>query len=323
MIPPEMQFIGIDVSKAELEVHVRPTGEHWCVPNDTAGHDQLVKRWQAQPPTLIVLEATGGLERGVAYALVAADLAVAVLNPRRPRAFANATGQLAKTDRLDAKTLAHFAAAVRPEPRPLPDAETQVMAALLARRRQMVALLTAERNRLNSALPSVEPYITQHITWLQDELATLEAELDQRLAARPEWQAREQQLRAVTGVGPITARTLTIELPELGQLNRKQIAALVGVAPFNRDSGPRRGKRHIAGGRAPLRSTLYMATVCGVRYNPQLKAFYQRLLKAGKPKKVALTACMRKLLTILNAMVKNGTDWDPLFSQRTTSQANA
>lgn len=319
----EAQFVGIDVSKAELEVYVRPTGEHWCVTNDAAGYAQLVQRWQVQAPTLIVLEATGGLERGVAYALAAAQLAVAVVNPRQPRDFAKATGRLAKTDRLDAEVLAHFAEAVRPEPRALPDAALQELAALLARRRQLVAVLTAERNRHGSALPSVQPYIADHIAWLEADVTALETELDERLATHAEWHAQEQQLRAVTGVGPITARTLTLELPELGQLNRKQIAALVGLAPFNNDSGPRRGQRHVSGGRAPVRSTLYMATVCGVRCNPVLKTFYQRLLKAGKPKKVALTACMRKLLTILNAMVKNGSDWDPHFSERTPSQAQA
>lgn len=307
-------FVGIDVSKATLEIHVRPTGEHWQVTNDASGQARLCQRLQGLAPTLIVLEATGGLERGVAYALAAAPLPVAVVNPRQPRDFARATGRLAKTDRLDASDLARFAEAVRPEPRELPDDNTQAGRALLTRRRQIVALLTAERNRHGSAPTSIQPRIAQHIAWLQAELADIEAEFERRLATNPAWRAREQQLRRVCGVGPVTARTLIVDLPELGQLNRKQIAALVGLAPFNRDSGPRRGKRHVTGGRAAVRSTLYMAAVSAARYNPVIRTFYQRLLKAGKPKKVALTACMRKLLTILNAMVKNGTAWDPHFS---------
>ncbi len=307
-------FVGIDVSKAMLEIHVRPTGAHWQIANDAAGHARLCQRLQGLAPTLIVLEATGGLERGAAYALAAAPLPVAVVNPRQPRDFARATGRLAKTDRLDASDLARFAEAVRPEPRELPDDNTQAGSALLTRRRQIVALLTAERNRHGSALASIQPRIAKHIAWLQAELADIEAELDRHLATNLEWCARERQLRHVRGVGPVTARTLIIDLPELGQLNRKQIAALVGLAPFNRDSGPRRGKRHVTGGRAAVRSTLYMATLSAARYNPVIRTFYQRLLQAGKPKKVALTACMRKLLTILNAMVKNGTAWDPHFS---------
>ena len=312
-------FVGIDVSKAELEVYVRPQGICGTFANDAAGQQKLVKRLQSLCPTLIVVEATGGLERGIAYALAEAELPIAVVNPRQPRAFAQATGQWAKTDKLDAREIARFAEAVRPEVRPLPDAATQALSALLTRRRQIVSQLTAERNRLGSALPSIQPRIQAHITWLEEEQAALEAEIDTHIQRNPEWQAREQQLQAVKGVGRVTARTLTVDLPELGTLNRKQIAALVGLAPFNRDSGPRRGRRHIQGGRAHIRSCLYMAATCAARFNPVIKPFYERLIKAGKPHKVAITACMRKLLTILNAMVKNNTAWDPNFAQRSST----
>jgi transposase len=228
---------------------------------------------------------------------------------------------LAKTDRLDAQALAHFADAVRPELRELPDQETQELSALLTRRRQLVDTLTAERNRLHSAPSCIEESIKAHIDWLQDALAVLEQEIDQRIQANARWQAQIKQLSAVKGVGEITAFTLTADLPELGQLNRKQIAALVGVAPLNNDSGFRRGKRYVWGGRAAVRTALYMAALSASRFNPVIKAFYQRLTGAGKPKKVALTACMRKLLTILNAMVKNGTAWDPHYTQRATDLA--
>jgi transposase len=304
-------FVGIDVSKAELEVYEHPAGVHWSVSNDPAGHEQLVQRLTQQAPTRIVLEATGGWERAAAYALAEVGLPVVVVNPRQVRDFARAMGRLAKTDRLDAEVIALFAQAVRPELRPLPEMERVEMAALLNRRRQLIAMLTAERNRYGTALDKLKEEIGKHIAWLKEAIARVEAELDQRLAEHPDWQALEAQLRSVNGVGSVTARTLIFELPELGKLNRKQIAALVGLAPFNRDSGPRRGKRHISGGRAAVRSTLYMAVISAIRCNPVIKPFYQRLLKKGKPKKVALTAAMRKLLTILNAMVRNGTAWNP------------
>jgi len=311
-------FVGIDVSKAELEVYVRPNGTHWTVHNDAEGHSQLVRRLSTMAPTLIVLEATGGLERKATYALTEAGLPVFVANPRRTRDFARSLGLLAKTDRLDAQALAHFADAVRPELRDLPDQETQELSALLSRRRQLVDNLTAERNRLYSASSCIEASIKAHITWLQEAIAALEQEIDHRIQANAQWQAQIKQLSAVKGVGKITAFTLTADLPELGLLNRKQIAALVGVAPLNNDSGFRRGKRYVWGGRAAVRTALYMAALSASRFNPTIKAFYERLTNAGKPKKVALTACMRKLLTILNAMVKNGTAWDPDYSQRAT-----
>lgn len=314
-------YVGIDVSQSELAVYVRPVGQEWTVSNDAEGHARLSERLCALAPQLIVLEATGGLERGCAYALTAAALPVAVINPRRGRDFARAIGLLAKTDPLDAKGLAHFAAAVQPESRELPDAATQELTALLTRRRQLLAMLTAEKNRLGSALPVARERITEHIRWLEDELADLERELDQRIAADPAWVARIAQLADVKGVGRVTAYTLAIELPELGHLNRREIAALVGVAPLNNDSGKLRKKRRIWGGRAALRATLYMAALSAARCNPLIKPFYQRLINAGKPKKVALTACMRKLLTILNAMVKNDTQWDPNFTHQSVTSS--
>ena len=314
-------FVGIDVSKAELDIYVRPSGTNWTVPNDAEGQAQLVHRLSRIAPTLIVLEATGGLERKVTYALAEAELPVFVANPRRTRDFARATGLLAKTDDLDAQALAHFADAVRPQLRDLPDQEAQDLSALLTRRRQLVSILTAERNRLHSAPVCIKDSIKEHITWLEEGIDTLEADIDTHIQANSQWRAQVKQLAAVKGVGAITAYTLTADLPELGRLNRKQIAALVGVAPLNNDSGSRRGKRRVWGGRAAVRTALYMAALSAARFNPTIKAFYERLTNAGKPKKVALTACMRKLLTILNAMIKNGTDWDPTHAQRATNVA--
>lgn len=313
-----LTFVGIDVGKAELEMHVRPNGTHATYPNTPAGQHALATALQAEPPTLIVIEATGGLERATAYALVAADLPVAVINPRQGRDFAKATGRLAKTDRLDAEGLAHFADAIRPTPRELPDADTLAAQALLTRRQQLVALRTAERNRLGSAVCE-RASLERHLAWLAEEITALEAAIDHYIQARPEWAARVAQLSAPKGIGPVTAATLTIALPELGQLNRKQIAALVGVAPLNQDSSSLHGKRRVWGGRATVRAALYMATLSATRFNPVIKTFYQRLLQAGKPKKVALTACMRKLLTILNAMLKNGTEWDPQWKPTATA----
>jgi transposase len=314
-------FVGIDVSKAELDVYVRPDNLHWTVPNDAEGHAQLVRRLSPIVPTLIVLEATGGLERPAAYTLIEAKLPAVVVNPKRTRDFARSLGLLAKTDRLDAQALAHFADSVRPELRDLPDQETQDLSARLARRRHLTDMLTAERNRLHTAPSAIEDSIHAHIIWLQDQITVLEEELDALIQANTQWHAQVKQLAAVKGVGPITAYTLTADLPELGQLNRKQIAALVGVAPLNNDSGKRRGKRFVQGGRATVRTALYMAALSASRFNPTIKAFYVRLTDAGKPKKVALTACMRKLLTILNAMVMNGTDWDPNYARRATNVA--
>ncbi len=307
-------FIGVDVAKAHLDVAVRPIGEPWQVTNDAPGIARLVTRLDQLRPTLIVLEATGGYERAVAAALSAGGLPVAVVNPRHaaqgaPGDFAKATGKLAKTDTLDAHVLAHFAAAVQPTPRPLPDANTQMLAAILARRRQLVAMLTAEQNRLHTAPTAIRERIGAHIAWLEEDLKEIDTELAQAIADDPTWRERDALLRSVPGVGPVLATTLLAELPQLGTLTRHQVAALAGVAPLNRDSGTRRGIRTVWGGRARIRGALSMAALVATRYNPVIRAFSARLCAAGKPKKVALTACMRKLLTILNALLAHHTPW--------------
>ena len=314
---PTERFIGIDVAKAQVDIAVRPTGETWTSPTDEAGLAALVQRLQPLRPTLIVLEATGGWEVPVAGALAAAGLPVAVVNPRQVRAFAKATGRLAKTDRLDAQVLAQFAEAVRPTPRPLPDATAQELSAVLARRRQLIEMLTAEKNRLGRALARVQPDIRAHIAWLEKRLARADDELVTLIQTSPLWREHDDLLRSMPGVGPVLATTWLAELPELGTLSRRQIAALAGVAPLNRDSGTLRGHRRIWGGRATVRIALYMGALVGTRCNPVLKAFYHRLLAAGKAKKVALVACMRKLLTILNAMLKQHTPWRDAAVTRT------
>jgi transposase len=306
-------FIGIDVSKATLDVAALPDGESWTVTNDELGLAELAPRLVALAPVLVVLEATGGFEMLAALTLAQAGLPVAVVNPRQVRDFARAMGQLAKTDALDAGLLAAFAQRVRPEPRPLPDEAAQLLESLLTRRRQLVEMLTAEKNRLGFARGPVKRDITQHIRWLEKRLADVEGDLQDAVAASPLYQAKSDLLRSVPGVGPVTALTLLASLPELGQLSRHQIAALVGVAPMNRDSGTRRGKRLVWGGRAPVRAVLYMATLVGLKHNPVLRRFYDRLRAAGKPFKVAATACMRKLLTILNAMLKHERRWDAAY----------
>jgi transposase len=310
MSQPQL-FVGIDVAKAQLDIALRPTGERWEVTNDEAGIASLVAHLQAVVPTLIVLEATGGYQRAVVAALAAAGLPIVVVNPRQARDFAQATGQLAKTDRLDARALAHFADAVRPAPRPLPDAQTEELRAMLARRRQLIAMRTAEQNRLSGVSQRLRADIQAHITWLDTRLASLDEDLDATLRASPIWREREALLRSVPGIGPVCTRTLLLDLPELGTLSRQRIAALVGVAPFHRDSGTLRGTRTVWGGRTHVRAPLYMSTLVAVRYNPILKGFYEHLRARGKAAKVALTACMRKLLTILTAMVKHQTPWQP------------
>ena len=302
-------YVGIDVAKARLDVAVRPSGEQWVSATDAASLEELVGRLQALSPELIVLEATGGREGPTVAALAAAGLPVAVVNPRQVRDFARAVGQLAKTDALDAQVLAHFAQVIHPTPRPLPDAQAQELAALLARRRQLIQMQTAERQRLDTALPRVKTQIERHLTWLQAELTDLDHTLHDQVQASPVWREQENLLRSVPGIGPTTALTLLAELPELGRLDRKAIAALVGVAPLSCESGTWRGRRIVWGGRARVRTALYMAALVATRYNPLIAAFYTRLCAAGKPKKVALTACMHKLLTILNAIVRQGTPW--------------
>jgi transposase len=305
-------FVGIDVSKRRLEGHVRPSGERFALDYDDEGMATLVGRLVALGPALIVLEATGGLEVRLAAALAAAGLPVAIVNPRQVRAFARATGRLAKTDRLDAEAIARFAEAVRPPVRPLPDEASRRLGALVARRRQLLEMLTAERNRRQAADPALHARIDAHLRWLEDALAEIERELDGAVHESSIWRAKEELLRSVPGVGPVSARTLLAELPELGSLTRRQVAALVGVAPFSRDSGKMRGKRAIWGGRARLRACLYMAAVAAARgSNPVIAGFYKRLRLAGKPAKLALTACMRKLVVTLNAMLRTDTAWKP------------
>jgi transposase len=310
----ESVFVGIDVAKARLDIALWPTAPRWSVPNDPEGVANLVTRLHGVEPALVVLEATGGLELPVTAALATAGLPVVVVNPRQVRNFAKATGKLAKTDTIDAHVLAHFAQAVRPTPRPLPDTQAQELSALLARRRQLTEMLTAEKNRLQMALPQVRPEVQEHITWLKQRVAKLDGDLGDMLRQSPVWREQKNLLRSVPGVGPVLSFTLLADLPELGTLNRRQIAALVGVAPLNRDSGTLRGKRTVWGGRATVRAALYMAALVASRWNPALRIFYQRLCAAGKPKKVALTACMRKLLTLLNAMLKHHTPWQANYA---------
>jgi transposase len=302
-------FVGIDVAKAQLDIAVRPSGERWAVPNDATGIGTLVERLQTLHPALIVLEATGGLERAATAALATAGLPVVVVNPRQARDFARATGQLAKTDALDARALAHFADVIRPTPRPLPDAQTQELRALLGRRQPLMGMRTAEQNRLAGTSAYLAKDIEAHIAWLKARIATLDDDLETLLRASPLGRENDDLLQSTSGIGPVCARTLVLELPEWGTLTRQQIAALVGVAPLNCDSGTLRGRRLIWGGRAHVRTVLSMGTLVATRYNPRIQAFDERLLAAGKVKKVALTACMRKFLTILNAMLKYRTPW--------------
>jgi transposase len=311
----EPVFVGIDVSKTSLDVAVHRPATRWTVDYTEAALPALVARLTALAPALIVLEATGGLEIPLVGAVATAGLPVVVVNPRQIRDFAKATGRLAKTDTLDAAVLAHFAAAVQPAVRPLPDAATQELAAVVTRRRQLVDMLTAERNRLSCAPVGLRKELQAHIRWLERRIAGLDADLEHAIRTSPVWRAQEDRLRSVPGIGPIVARTLLAQLPELGTLAPKPLAALVGVAPLNRDSGLFRGRRKVGGGRAAVRAVLYMGTLAAVRFNPVLRPFYQRLRAAGKLPKVALTACMHKLLTILNALLKHQRRWDPAHAQ--------
>lgn len=307
---PARCVVGLDVAKAAIDVAVRPPlRAPWRVAYDDAGLAALVEAMTGLDPALVVLEATGGYEARVASTLALAGLPVAIVNPRQVRDFAKAVGTLAKTDRLDAGVLAHFAEAVRPTPRPLPDDAHADLTALVGRRRQLVEMLTAERNRRHLARPALHPSLDAHIAWLEAQLKDSDHDLQQRIEASPLWRTHEQLLRSVPGIGPATARVLMTELPELGRLSPGQISKLVGVAPLNRDSGQRTGVRQIWGGRAPIRQALYMATVVATRYNPAIRVFYKRLRANGKPPKVALIAAMHKLLIILNAMIKQQQTW--------------
>jgi len=318
-------FVGIDVAKAELVSGVRPTGTGWTAVNDDQRVRELVTQMQALGPTLIVLEATGGCELLCVAALAAAHLPVVVVNPRQERDVARATGQLAKTDRIDAEILARFADTVRPEIRTLPTVEAQELDALLTRRRQLLEMLGAERNRLGQVFGSgkkpVKKSLTTHLVFLEKALARADAERDAAIAQSAIWKAQDDLLRRVPGAGPILSRTLLADLPELGRLSRREIAKLAGVAPLSRDSGTMRGRRFVQGGRAPVRAVLFMAALVAARRNPVITAFSARLVTAGKPKKLALVACMRKLLTVFNVMVRTTTPWNPEFATMNVATA--
>lgn len=303
-------FVGIDVSKHRLDVHVRPSGEEWSVDNDAKGNAALASKLGSLAPTLVVLEATGGYQAAVVAELGSIGLPVAVVNPRQVRDFAKATGRLAKTDAIDAAVLSHFAQSIRPEPRPMPDDLTLELQALVTRRRQLIDMRTAETNRLETChVERVRRNIQKMINTLNKQIEKVDEDIDKTIRSSPIWREREDLLASAIGVGTTTARTLLTQLPEIGRLNRRKIAALVGLAPFNNDSGKRQGHRSIRGGRADVRAVLYMATVSATRFNPQIRAFYTRLVAVGKAKKVALIACARKLLTILNAMMRTKAHW--------------
>jgi len=303
-------FVGIDVSKDRLDVHVRPSGQTSAVARDGKGLEQLTSELRDLAPALIVLEATGGFEITVAAALASAGLPLAVVNPRQIRDFARATGRLAKTDSLDAQIIALFAERIRPEPRPIADADSQALAELIARRRQVVEMIGMETNRFRQARnPRVQRTIKATLKTLEAQLAELDREIDDSVRGSSIWRAADDLLTSVPGVGDVTSRTLIADLPALGQLDRRRIAALVGVAPVNRDSGQMRGRRTIAGGRTDVRNALYMATLSATRWNPVIRQHYKSLVERGRPKKVALVACMRRLLGILNAIIRTKTPW--------------
>jgi transposase len=308
MSEPEV-FVGIDVAKAKLDIGMLPGGETWQLDHDEAGMATVVERLVAARPTLVLVEATGGRELAVVAALVAAAVPVHVVNPRQVRDFAKAIGQLAKTDALDALLLARFGAAIRPEPRPIPDAALQEVRALVARRRQLQAMVIAEKNRRASAPQRLHAQIDDHLAWLRRAVADLDRDLAKLIRGTSAWQTAVTRWRSIPGIGPVVSATLLADLPELGALTRQQIAALVGVAPLNHDSGTHRGTRTCWGGRAHVRTTLYMGTLVATRCNPVIRPYYLRLLAAGKPKKLALVASMHKLLTILNAITRDASSW--------------
>jgi transposase len=309
MTSSEERFVGIDVGKKKNDVHIHGLAKEWEYHNDAEGIRELVDSMRQLSPTLIVAEATGGYERVMVAELSAAGLPIAVVNPTRVRRFADSVGQLAKTDKIDARTIAHFASVVRPPVRALKSEEEERLGDLLDRRRQIIVMLTAEKNRLYTSRGRIRDNIQEHIDWLTGKRNELDNEIDGMIRSSQEWSEKGALLCSVPGIGPVTAATLLADLPELGTLNRQKIAALVGVAPFNKDSGKKRGKRRIFGGRAAVRRTLYMAALVCTRCNPVIKQFYNSLLDRGKEKKVALTACMRKLLVILNAMVRKQEFW--------------
>lgn len=303
------KYVGIDVAKSKLDIAIWETGEYWVEGNDEEGIVKLIKKLKDLKSVLIVLEATGGLELPLVYELVYAKMPVAVVNPKRIRDFARSTGQLAKTDKLDAKVIAHFAYAVRPEVRKLQGEAEEQLAALVKRRRQVIEMLTMEKNRLHSARMGMKERVEIHISWLNEEIAEMDREIKRYIEQSEEWREKKEILMSIPGVGAVTGATILACLPELGELNRQEIAALVGVAPVNKDSGRKHCKRRVFGGRAAVRSVLYMAALSASKYNPRINFFYERLVGRGKEKKVALTACMRKLLVIMNAMVRDNTLW--------------
>lgn len=307
--------IGIDVSKATLDVAVLPTNQEISVANTETGCRELIVMFRSLSPNMIILEATGGLETLVAGMLVAEGFRVVIVNPRQVRDFAKATGKLAKTDRIDAKIIARFGEAIKPEPRPFKDEESQALTALITRRRQIVDMITAEKNRLGSSHESVKNDIKETICWLESRLVDIDNDLSKTMSENIVWMEKSEILTSCKGIGKVVSSTLLCSLPELGTLNRREISALVGVCPFNRDSGKMRGKRTIFGGRATVRAMLYMAALSARRFNPAIKSFYDRLIQAGKLHKVAMVACMRKLLTVLNAMLKNMEKWNDNFMQ--------
>lgn len=304
-----MSFVGIDVSKSRLDIATRPGDKRWSVDNTDDGIGKVVEALNGLSPQVVVVEATGGIEIPLVAALGKAGLPIVVINPRQVRDFAKATGRMAKTDRIDADILAHFGEAVKPEVRPLKDEDTQTLAALATRRRQIIEMLTAEKNRLGVSSKVVRKDLKQHIAWLQSRLDNIDQDMESAIRNSPIWREKDNLLQSVPGVGPVLSVSLITGLPELGSLSRRKIAALVGVAPLNRDSGQFRGRRVIWGGRSHIRSILYMAALSASRANPIISRFYRRLIEAGKKPKVALTACMRKLLSILNAIIKNRTPW--------------
>jgi transposase len=304
-------YVGVDISKAHLDIGINPGGAGWRESNSGEGIERVVVKLKELRPSLIVLEATGGYEADVATALALAGLPVAVVNPRQVRDFAKSLGKLAKTDRLDAEVLARFAQAIRPEARYLPDPQARELQALVSRRKQVIEIRVSEKNRLSTAHAKVKPSIEKVIEFLTQELEQLDDDIRDQIRRSDVWREKDDLLQSVPGVGKVLSTTLLADMPELGQLNRKQIAALAGLAPYNCDSGLMKGKRTIWGGRAPVRNALYMAALSASRFNPVIRRFFQHLIKQGKAFKVAITACMRKLLTILNAILRSMQKWQP------------
>ena len=315
----EKVYIGVDVAKESLDIAVHPKHSPKHFKNNETGISGAVSYVKSLAPALVVMEATGGIETSLTAALGASGMLVAVVNPRQVRDYAKSMGKLAKTDTIDAQVMADFAAAVQPEPRPLADSQTRELKDILARRCQLNEMITAEKNRLDRARRPVSDHIKAHIAWLEQELDEMDSNLRRFVQESPIWREKDNLLQSIPGVGPVLSTTLLAELPELGMLNRKQIAALVGVAPLNRDSGKFRGKRTVWGGRAKVRAVLYMATLVATKHNAVIKSFYERLCAAGKAKKAAITACMRKLLTIMNAMMKHQTPWRLISNQSVIS----